>query len=77
MPFPKIRRKLQLTRKKQTSANYTVSVDCAALCGYPNSYDDMVQCDLKNCSKWFHYKCVGLNAGSDSMLWVCEGCKCE
>lgn len=67
VPFPKIRRKLQLTRKKQTSANYTVSVDCAALCGYPNSYDDMVQCDLKNCS----------NAASDSMLLVCEGCKCE
>ena len=25
-----------------------ISIDCGASCGYPNSYDDMVQCDSKN-----------------------------
>ena len=36
---------------------------------FPNSYDDMVQCDTKTCQNWFHYKCAGLNSPTDSLLW--------
>ena len=38
----------------------SIAADCAALCEFPNSYDDMVQCDTKTCQNWFHYKCAGL-----------------
>ena len=75
VPFPKIRRKLKLKKTKVVSRDYSISIDCGASCGYPNSYDDMVQCDSKKCLKWFHYKCADLSKATDSMLWVCDSCK--
>ena len=70
-PFPKLRRKLKLRKlRKQTEKvlNYSITADCAALCEFPNSYDDMVQCDTKTCQNWFYYKCAGLNSPTDSLL---------
>ena len=42
----------------------TISTNCAAKCDFPNSYNDMVQCDSKECQKWFHFKCVGLTSAT-------------
>ena len=46
-PFPKLRRKLKLRKQTEKVLNYSIATDCAALCEFPNSYDDMVQCDTK------------------------------
>ena len=74
-PFPKLRRKLKLRKQTEKVLNYSIAADCAALCEFPNSYDDMVQCDTKTCQNWFHYKCAGLNSPTDSLLWICSKCK--
>ena len=39
---------IKKTIKKVVSRDYSISIDCGAPYGYPNSYDDMVQCDSKN-----------------------------
>ena len=57
-PFPKLRRKLKLLKQTEKVLNYSIAADCAALCEFPNSYDDMAQCDTKTCQNWFHYKCM-------------------
>ena len=67
-PFPKLRRKLKLLKQTEKVLNYSIAADCAALCEFPNSYDDMVQCDTKTCQNWFHYKCAGLNSPTYSLL---------
>ena len=67
-PFPKFRRKLKLRKQTEKVLNYSTPADCAALCEFPNSYDDMVQCDTKTCQNWFHYKYAGLNSPTDSLL---------
>ena len=64
----KLRRKLKLRKQTEKVLNYSIAADCAALCEFPNSYDDMVQCDTKTCQNWFHYKCAGLNSPTDSLL---------
>ena len=74
-PFPKLRRKLKQRKQTEKVLNYSIAADCAALCEFPNSYDDMVQCDTKTCQNWFHYKCAGLNSPTDSLLWICSKCK--
>ena len=50
-PFPKLRRKLKLRNQTEKLLNYSIAADCAPLCEFPNSYDDMVQCDTKNMSE--------------------------
>ena len=67
-PFPKLRRKLKLRKQTEKVLNYSIAADCAALCEFPNLYDDMVQCDTTTCQNWFHYKCAGLNSPTDSLL---------
>ena len=57
-PFPKLRRKLKLLKQTEKVLNYSIAADRAALCEFPNSYNDMVQCDTKTCQNWFHYKCM-------------------
>ena len=68
-PFPKMRRKLKLRKQTEKVLSYSIAADCAALCEFPNSYDDMVQCDAKTCQNWFHYKCAGLNSPTDSRAY--------
>ena len=75
MPFPKLRRKPKLRKQTEKVLNYSIAADCAVLCEFPNSFDDMVQCDIKTCQNWFHYKCSGLNLPTDSLLWNCSKCK--
>ena len=58
-PFPKLRRKLKLRKQTEKVLNYSIAADCAALCEFPNSYDNMVQCDTKTCQNWFHYCVLG------------------
>ena len=67
-PFPKLRRNLKLRKQTEKVLNYSIAADCADLCEFPNSYDDMVQRDTKTCQNWFHYKCAGLNSPTDSLL---------
>ena len=74
-PFPKIRKKLKLRKQLEKIGDYSISADCAAQCDYPNSFNDMVQCDSKECQKWFHFKCAGLTSATDSLLWVCSECR--
>ena len=74
-PFPKLKRKLRLKKQAEQIFNYSISADCAAMCDYPNSFNDMVQCDTKDCQKWYHYTCAGLNSPTDSLLWVCKECR--
>ena len=50
-PFPKVIKRLKLGMQKEKVFNYSISADCAALCDYPNSFNDMVQCDNKTCQK--------------------------
>ena len=73
-PFPKLRKKLKLRKQKEKTFDYSISADCAALCNYPNSYNDMVQCDSESCQKWYHYTCAGLDSPTESLLWVCNRC---
>ena len=58
-PFPKLRRKLKLRKQTEKVLNYSIAADLAALCEFPNSYGDMVQCDTKTCQNWFHYCVLG------------------
>ena len=74
-PFPKFRTKMKLRKQIEQLGDYSISADCAAKCDFPNSYNDMVQCDSKECQKWFHFKCVGLTSATDSLLWVCSECR--
>ena len=74
-PFPKLRKKLKLKKQTEKIFNYSISADCAASCVFPNSFNDMVQCDTKTCQKWYHYVCAGLNSPTDSFLWVCNDCR--
>ena len=74
-PFPKFRTKMKLRKQIEQLGEYSISADCAAKCDFPNSYNDMVQCDSKECQKWFHFKCVGLTSATDSLLWVCSECR--
>ena len=74
-PFPKVIKRLKLRKQKEKVFNYSISADCAALCDYPNSFNDMVQCDNKTCQKWYHYICAGLDSPTDSLLWVCNECQ--
>ena len=62
LPFPKIRQKLKLSKKTKTICmDYTIYVDCAATCGLPNTFDNMVQCNTNDCSNWYHLKCVDMS----------------
>ena len=74
-PFPKVIKRLKLRKQKEKVFNNSISADCAALCDYPNSFIDMVQCDNKTCQKWYHYICAGLDSPTDSLLWVCNECQ--
>lgn len=36
------------------------------------SYGQMIECE--SCGEWFHYKCVGIQEGSEPLEWHCENC---
>ena len=71
LPFPKTRRKLKLSKKntKTLGMDYTIYVDCAASCGLPNTFDNMVQRDANDCSNWYHLKCFDMSQASESINW--------
>ena len=73
--FSKFRRRLKLKREKFHVLDGTISVDCATDCGLPNTYNDMIQCEMSGCSRWFHYKCVDISRVSGSLLWDCDSSK--
>ena len=42
-------------------------------CGMPETFDDMVKCDL--CEKWFHLSCEGIiSIPAVDEQWLCEFC---
>lgn len=48
-------------------------VDIFCICKMPDIYDKlMVECS--DCSKWFHFKCVGLMEGDNIDDWLCNDC---
>ena len=49
------------------------SINLFCICKMPDIYDElMVECT--NCSKWFHFKCVGLMEGDCIDDWLCDNC---
>ena len=39
----------------------------------PESFDDMIQCDL--CEQWLHMKCEKLNSSAEADKWLCRDCR--
>ena len=64
--FPPSPRPIRKSRLKHLS----IQVYCD--CQRPECYDDMIECD--GCTKWFHFKCVGLCSDSITDDWMCSTC---
>ena len=46
LPFPKLRR-LKLKKRTFHILDYTISVACETGCEFPNTYNDMILCELR------------------------------
>ena len=46
-------------------------------CGMPDFVQNMVGCESRKCSKWFHFKCVGIKTISKPIPWQCPSCNYE
>ena len=51
VPFRELRRRLKLKSGKFHILDKTISVDCATGCGFPITYNDMIQCEMSCCSR--------------------------
>ena len=55
-PFPLALPEKNVRRAKQQ--NILIEIHCT--CGCPDTFDDMVACDIDGCDHWFHLSCVNM-----------------
>ena len=41
-------------------------------CGLPESYCDMIECEV--CFNWYHFRCVLVKKKADTVTWICITC---
>lgn len=64
-PFPRTR-KATMNNKE----NPEIYIETFCVCRLPESYGDMIQCDL--CDQWYHIECFKLTSIPDE--WMCHSC---